>query len=633
MAKRSVSKGRALGLAAAVALGFAGAAWAGDWSTFNGDLMAQKFATDTQITPANVKNLSVAWNLHTGDVSDGSGKIDATDWEATPLFVNNTVYVSTPFYRVFAVEPDTGRIKWIYNSRSTLKPLTQGPRTRGLAYWQAPDPVPGQPCQKVLYLGTMDAKIHAIDADTGHLCAGFGDHGILNVDQWNTINPKFPLSILQPPIVYKNMLIFGWAGKDWYYEQSPPGSVFGVDARTGQLKWTFNAIPENLRKTIGTANVWASMSVDPKAGIVYLPVSSPEANFYGGDRKEPIPYATSVTALNAETGQVIWSRQLVHHDVWDVDTNSAPVLVDLHKNGQVIPALVQSSKQGFLYVLNRMTGQPIYPMVEKPVPQSDVPGEKTSPTQPFVEYPKPTISDYFPGVFGLADQLSFGACSRQVQSLRYDGKFTPPSLKGSIAYPGAVGGVEWGGGAIDPTDRTYVVNSSSVPVVYQLVPRAEYDRQVKEGKRVGPPQLGSPYGAHLGGLYTWFGMPCWNPPYGTISAYNMDTGKLLWREPFGQIQKWGFYMPKSWGSVTLGGPVITKTGLVFIGASMDSRVRAIDIKTGKVLWKHQVQAPAVSIPASYTYKGRQYIVFTAGGNSILSPTVGDQLIAFALPKQ
>ena len=607
------------------------------WYTFTGQLNAQKYATADQITPDNAGRLQTAWQLHTGDISDGSKKDGppSTVWSATPLFVNDTVYVSTPFYRVLAVEPDTGKVKWTFDSKSILKGLTQGElKTRGVAYWQAETPVAGEACQKIIYIGTMDAHLFALDADSGAPCTSFGQNGVLDVNQWNTVNGKWPLSLLQPPTVYKNQLFIGWAGKDWAEAVQPPGSVFAVDALSGKLNWKFNAIPPDLDPKTGTSNVWTSMSVDTDNNLLFLPVSSPSPDFFGGDRTAPMPLSTSVTALNTDTGAVVWSYQIVHHDIWDYDTNSAPVLVDMQQDGKTVPALVASTKEGFLFVLNRLTGKPIFPIEEKPVPASDVPGEQAAATQPWPTTPEATTPDQFPGISTLADLSSGGYCSRTLAGLRYDGRFTPPSLKGSLAYPATAGGVEWGGGALDPTTNTYVVNSSSVAQIYKLIPRADYDKlsAAPGASEQGYfPMTGAPYGLQLTTFLNPLGMPCWNGPYGTLSSYDMNTGKLLWREPFGQVQKWGFYMPESWGSVTIGAPVITKTGVIFIGASMDSRVRAIDLKTGRVLWTSLVDAPAVSEPAIYTYKGKQYVLFTAGGNSILEPKVGDQLIAFALP--
>jgi quinoprotein glucose dehydrogenase len=249
------------------------------WATFNGDLMAQKYSVATQITPDNVANLAKAWEYHTGDVSDGSGDKPMTVWSATPLFVNDTVYLGTPFYRIVALEPDTGKPKWTFDPHAVLKALTQPDlKNRGVAYWQAGNPQAGVACQKMVYIGTMDAKLYGVDADTGKPCAGFGKDGMVDVNQWNTVNNKWPLSLLQPPTVYHDTLVLGWAGRDWTDNASPPGSVFALDARTGQLKWIFDALPNEVLDKTGTANVWASMSIDPERGLLYVPISSPSPN-------------------------------------------------------------------------------------------------------------------------------------------------------------------------------------------------------------------------------------------------------------------------------------------------------------------------------------------------------------------
>lgn len=606
-----------------------------DWTSFHGDEMGQKFSRSVQITPENVGQLEKVWELHTGDVSDGKGDIPGSVWSATPIVANDTVYIGTPFYRVIAVEPDTGKVKWTYDPKTELKALTQPElKNRGVTYWQASDGSTG-PCSKRVYIGTMSGQIHALDADTGQLCQDFGQGGILDVNQWNKPDANFPLSQLQPPTVYKDTLLLGWAGKDWVDSKNPLGSVHAVDARTGALKWKFYSIDPDYPGKTGTSNIWTAMSVDEKNGLVYLPVSSPSPDFYGGDRKETIPYATSVTALNGDTGAVVWSRQLVHHDIWDYDINAAPTLIDIPKDGGTVPALVQTSKMGMMFVLNRLTGEPIFPIEERPVPASDVPGEQASPTQPFPTLPKPLTEDHWPGVFGLADAASFGWCSRKAAELRNEGRYTPPSLQGTLAYPATAGGMQWGGGTVDPETGIYYVNSSHVVQIYQLIERAEYDKLSSGGSEAEGglfPMHGAPYGFRLTNFLNPLGMPCWKPPFGEIAAIDLKSGETLWREPFGQVQQWGFYMPESWGSPTIGGPVLTKSGLIFIGGSMDARVRALDAKTGKVLWKAQVDAPAVSIPAVFDYKGREYVLFTAGGNSIIKPQVGDQLVAFALPE-
>ena len=456
------------------------------------------------------------------------------------------------------------------------------------------------------------------------------------MNQWNTTNDKWPLSLLQPPTVFKDKLIVGWAGKDWDFAEAPPGTVFAVDAKTGELDWTFNTIPEEVRPRTGTANVWTAMTVDEERGMVYLPVSSPSPNYWGGNRTEELPYATSVTALDGDTGEVVWSRQLVHHDIWDYDTNAAPTLVDLTVDGEQVPALIQTSKQGMIYVLNRDTGEPVFDWEERPVPASTAQGEVTAPTQPFVTTPEPTVSmTDWPGIWPLADILSLGYCSRTAEALDYQGIFTPPTEegKGALIYPATFGGMQWGGGAVDPTTGIYYVNSSNAVQILKLIPREDYDAVAGEsGNEQGYyPQEGAPYGFELTTFLTPSGIPCWKPPYGTLSAYDMNTGDRLWQRPFGHSQKFGFYAPEAWGSPTIGGPAVTASGLVFIGATMDNFVHAIDGETGEELWSDLLEAPVVANPAVYEYQGKQYVVFVAGGNTILKPEVSDQVVAYALP--
>ena len=407
-----------------------------------------------------------------------------TVWSATPLVVNDTLYLGTPFYRIFAVEPDTGRVKWTYDSHSELEALTQPDlKNRGVAYWAAADPAAGQPCQKRIYLGTMDARLHAVDADTGALCADFGQGGILDFNAFNTSNARWPLSILQPPTVFGDTLFVGWAGKDWAESVDSPGSVYALDARTGAVKWTFDTLPPEVRAKTGTANVWASMSVDTERHLLFIPVSSPSPNFYQAEVPLDLPIVTSVTALDTDTGRMVWTRQLVHHDLWDYDTNAPPTLVDITSDGQSIPALVQTSKQGFLYVLNRATGEPVYPIVERPVPASDVPGELSAATQPFVDLPSgssPTAGPASPASrtssAAATAPASPPACATRAPSPRRASR-----ARWSIRR--FIGGIEWGGGAVDPRSGIFVTNYSSVAEIYRLIPRADYDDAAKSAAK------------------------------------------------------------------------------------------------------------------------------------------------------
>ncbi|WP_370513631.1 pyrroloquinoline quinone-dependent dehydrogenase [Pantoea sp. Bo_7] len=611
------------------------------WDSFHGQLNAQKYSPLKQITTENVSKLKKIWEFHTGDVSDGKGATPATVWSATPIFANETIYVGTPFDRLIALDPGTGKEKWHYDTKSPRKALTQPVlKNRGVSYWQAKNPVAGEACQKIVYMGTVDAKLWALDADSGKPCENFANKGVLDIDQWNTVNAKYPLSILQPPTVVGDHLMIGWAGKDWAYAEAPPGTVFTVNAQTGKLEWTFEAIPENVRARTGTANVWTHMSADEANGLVYLPVSSPSPNYWGGNRTESIPLGTSTTALDIKTGKVVWSRQWVHHDVWDYDINSAPTLMDITVNGKQIPALVQATKQGFLFVVNRLTGEDVWPIEERPVPQGDgsVQGEKLAPTQPFPTKPAPLLDQSKkPAIWKLADIVGAGQCSRLWDKLSYDGMYSPPTTKGEgvLTYPDSAGGVQWGGVAFDPQKQIAIVNTSHIVQYIKLYSREDYEKADNgSGNESGfAPQEGAPYGLRLMVANNWLGMPCWQPPFGEIVAIDMHTGDVKWRRPVGASQQYGFFMPESWGSPTIGGPAVTAGGVIFIGASMDAKVRAYSVDTGEELWADQVEAPAVANPSVYEYKGRQYVAFVAGGNTILKDQVGDQVVVYALPEE
>ncbi|MEL1259430.1 pyrroloquinoline quinone-dependent dehydrogenase [Enterobacter hormaechei] len=610
------------------------------WDSFHGQLNAQKYSPLTQITADNVGKLTKVWEFHTGDVSDGKGDTPATVWSATPIFANDTLYIGTPFDRLIALDPGTGKEKWHYDTKSSRKALTQPVlKNRGVSYWQAKNPVSGEACQKMVYMGTVDGKLFALDADSGKPCSGFANNGVLDLNQWNTVNAKYPLSVLQPPTVVGNHLLVGWAGKDWAYAEAPPGTVFSVNAQTGKLEWTFEAIPAEIRKRTGTANVWTHMSADEANGLVYLPVSSPSPNYWGGNRVDAIPLGTSTTALDINTGKVVWSRQWVHHDVWDYDINSAPTLMDITVYGKQIPALIQATKQGFLFVVNRLTGEDVWPIEERPVPQGDgsVQGEVLSPTQPFPTKPAPLLDQSKkPEIWKLADIVGGGQCSRLWDNLTYEGMYTPPTTKGegTLTYPDSAGGVQWGGVAFDPQKQIAIVNTSHIVQYVKLYSREDYDNADKDsGNESGfAPQEGAPYGMRLLVASNWLGMPCWQPPFGEIVALDMHTGDVKWRRPVGASQQYGFFMPESWGSPTIGGPAVTAGGVIFIGASMDAKVRAYSVESGEELWSDQAEAPAVANPSVYEYKGRQYVAFVAGGNTILKDQVGDQVVVYALPE-
>jgi quinoprotein glucose dehydrogenase len=603
------------------------------WTGFHGDLGSRKFSAVESFTPANVDGLERAWEYRSGDVSDGSGDIPETVWSATPVYANGTLYLGTPFYRIVALDPATGAERWTYDSQSTLEALTQpGLKNRGVAYW---DGGGDGPCARRVYLGTMDAELHAVDADTGTPCADFADGGVLDVNQWNETNAVFPFSLLQPPTVVNDTLLLGWAGADWEYSVAPPGNLLAIDARTGELLWELGFIPEDLIQQTGTANIWTAMTVDPELGLAYVPVSSPSPNYWGGNRTQPIPLATTTTAVDIETGEVVWSFQHVRHDIWDYDTPSAPHLVDIERDGETIPAVVQTTKQGFIFVLDRRTGDPLFPVEEIAVPASTAEGEVTAPTQPVALVPEPTNDPFtLPETWWLADLMSGGQCSRDRENYDFEGIFTPPSENGAFLYPGTAGSNNWGGAAIDDRTDILYVNSMRIVQVLRLIPRDVYDLVGGEsGAEEGfYPQEGAPYGIELTPWENWAGLPCWEPPFGTFSAYDLRSGERLYEVPFGMGQYWGFYGFRAWGSPTLGGPVVTAGGIVFIGATMDERVRALVAATGEELWSDRVAAPTVANPAVFTHDGVDYVVFAVGGNPILAPGVADQVVAYRLPE-
>nr|WP_226942072.1 PQQ-binding-like beta-propeller repeat protein [Pseudomonas lundensis] len=437
-----------------------------EWDSFHGQLSAQKYSPLTQINKDNVGNLTKVWQYFTGDMSTGTGKIPPSVWSATPIFANDTLYIGTPFYRIIALEPETGKEKWVFDTKSPLVAETQPAlKSRGVAYWQEKTPQAGVACQKVVYLGNMTAQLFAVDADTGKPCENFGKNGVVDINQWNTLNAKWPLSVLQPPTVIGDKLIVGWAGKDWEYEVESPGSLFALNARTGELEWEFKPIPPEEEGKTGTANIWTAMSYDPALGLLYIPVSSPSPNYWGGNRTKPIPLGTSTTALDINTGKVVWSRQWVHHDLWDYDINSAPTLMDITVNGKPVAALVQATKMGFLFTVDRRTGEDVWPIEERPVPQGDADGEVYSPTQPFPTKPAPLMDQSKkPAIWKVADIVGFGQCSKMWDGLEYNGMYSPPSTKGNgvLAYPDSAGGVQWGGVAFDPVNQVAIVNTSHI---------------------------------------------------------------------------------------------------------------------------------------------------------------------------
>jgi quinoprotein glucose dehydrogenase len=411
----------------------------------------------------------------------------------------------------------------------------------------------------------------------------------------------------------------------------PSGEVRGYEALTGKLKWTWHPLSAD-PKAPGAANTWSVIAADPERGLVFLPVTSPSPDYYGGERPGDNLYANSIVALKASTGERVWAFQTVHHDLWDYDIASPPILFDVHRDGAVIPAIAVGSKSGNFFVLDRVTGKPVFGVEERRVPQSDVEGEKASATQPFPVAPKP-LAPQSPGVAWGANEADRAFCTEEISKLRNEGVFTPPSVRGSYMIPGNVGGMAWGGAAFDPGHRLLFIPTNNIGAEVRLIPRADFEREREtEGRKVNgdwefAAQRGTPYGMARRLLLSPGGLPCIAPPWGVLNAVDADTGELKWTTPT------GIFRAGIPGSISLGGPVATAGGLVFMAGTLDAAIYAFDAETGKQLWRGELPTSARATPMTYRGPdGRQYLLISAGGHGIPAfAPLGDYLVAFALP--
>ncbi|WP_133130338.1 pyrroloquinoline quinone-dependent dehydrogenase [Legionella yabuuchiae] len=601
------------------------------WPHYGNDAGGTRYSTLDQINRTNVSQLKEAWTYHTGDVSHAAPK---TAFEATPLMVNDLLYVCTPFNRVLALHPGNGTLQWQFDPKVDRHYSLEGAlKCRGLAYWEGTSTDnDSNACKKRIFSGLMDGRLVALDADTGIPCIDFGDAGQIDTNKMQNHGKKM-LDFISPPAIYKNLVIMGASIGDNTFANSVNGFVRAFDAITGQLVWEFDPIPEHLRDKTGAANTWAPISVDAERELIYIATSSPSPDYYGAARTEDIPYANATVALDANTGKPRWHYQIVHHDLWDYDLPAQPSLIEVKRNGETIPAVVQSTKTGFLFVFHRETGEPLFPIEERPVPASDVPGERTSPTQPYPTHPKPyaaqklTADDAWGMMF-----IDRCLCKKAIKALKNKGMFTPPSLEGSLQFPGFAGGSNWGGIAYDAERQWVIINSMNVAAKVKLVPVSQ-DKKQMQTNNYGELELthDAPYSMSRGIIMSIFGAPCSPPPWGQLTAYNINTGDIVWQIPFGRVKKGPFKTLRRWGSPNIGGPIITKGNLLFIGATLDHEFHAYDIETGKELWTGHLPAPAVATPMTYTWNGRQYIVIAAGGHGVFNTKLSDTLIAYALP--
>ncbi|MFO0336959.1 MAG: pyrroloquinoline quinone-dependent dehydrogenase [Pseudomonadota bacterium] len=642
----------ASGGAAVAAPGGADPTGAATWTHYGADAGGTRFSPAAQITPANVRRLRIAWRYSTGELQRrGKDLITNSSTQVVPILAEGHLVFCTPFNRVIALDPATGRERWVYDPEvDTSHPLPYQYNCRGLAQWRDPQAAPDAACATRLYMGTADSRVIALDARTGRTCADFGENGQVRVVRDRP--DRFPgeSKIASAPVSAGGVVAVGSFVMDNLRTDAPPGTVYAYDLRTGEQRWRFDPIPQDpadpafatwgngsaLRT--GAANVWSTMVADEARGIIYAPVGSAAPDFWGGERPGDNLYSSSLVALDAATGRPTWHFQSVRHDIWDYDVSSPPMLVDLVRDGRPLPAVVQNTKQGFVFVFDRTNGTPLFPIEDRPVPQNALPGEWLAPTQPFPVKPEPLV----PTTLTPDDAWGFTfwdrrACRKKIEALRSEGIFTPPTTApGTILVPGTAGGANWGGPAYDPARRLMIVNVNRVPQVVILVPRAQIPGiegiNLEAGNDVAA-ATGTPYGVRREWLLSPWGAPCVAPPWGELVAVSLDDGSIRWRVPLGSIEK-QLPIRFEWnlGTPNVGGPVVTAGGLVFIGATMDGFLRAFDVETGEMLWRHEMPAGTQTTPMTYEAGGRQFVVMATGNHLWFGSPPGDEVIAFALPE-
>jgi glucose dehydrogenase len=590
-----------------------------DWPMRDRDAAATRFSPLTQITPANVAGLQQVWAF------DAEG----SNLQLTPLVIDGVMYVAAG-KKVWALEPETAAVKWMFEAPDTVS-------RRGLAYWPGDTRTPPR-----LVTGTGE-QLLALDARTGRPATGFGDGGYQSLKRGIVGDVEGRISMVSPPIIYRNVIITG--GNNG--EQSPSlglyGDIRGWDAVSGRLLWQFHTVPragepgvetwegDSWKNRSGT-NMWSFFTVDTERGIVFAPLGSPTADYYGGDRKGKNLYGNSIVALDALTGTLKWHHQLVHHDLWDFDLPAAPVLITVTRAGKPIPAVAVLTKVTTLFIFHRETGEPLYGLEERPVPSSKVPGEQAWPTQPFPLKPPPLGRiDFDPArdFYTLtSDHAAYCQALWNDHQMYTEGPFTPPGPdRTMVTFPSTLGGGNWNGLAYDPSRGLLFTNVSNIGQVARM--QQGKDRSGNVGwVRV------SPWGGPVGRFWNPESkLPCNAPPFGELVAVNVNTGDIAWKRPLGfypELNARGF---GNTGAPNIGGPMVTQSGVLFVGASIDRRFRAFDSSTGTLLWETELDAAAHSVPMTFLGKdGRQYVVVAAGGGSFLGSAPGRHIVAFALPR-
>jgi len=629
-----------------------------DWPAYGGSTSARRYSPLDQINKDNVAKLERVWTFHTGDLPSKAAK-GTYGAENTPLKVGDTLYVCTPKDMVIALDPTSGKERWRYDPKVSDEYIPYTAACRGVSYYAVPN-VPGDSaCATRIIVGTLDARLIAIDAKSGAVCDGFGDHGM--VDTTIGIGEHEPgmYSITSAPTIVRGVVVTGHQVLDGQKRDAPSGVILGYDAVDGHLRWSWDMVkpdqtglpPQGQTFTRGTPNMWTTASGDEQLGLVYLPLGVSAADYWSSSRSDPEKaFATSLVAIDVTTGKVVWHFQTVHNDVWDYDLGSQASLVDFPTANGPAPALVLPSKRGEIFVLDRRTGTPLVKVEERAVPQGGVEPEQRSKTQPYSTYAtlkKPDLVEKDMWGMSPIDQM---VCRIQFRLANYHGEFTPPTSDPHyIEYPGYNGGSDWGGVAIDPKRGLIVANYNDMPNYNHLVPREQADklgwvpRDQSRGKIGGPegagdPQAGTPYAIYVnaGWRLPVTGLLCKQPPYGGITAIDLKTGKTVWDRPFGEARTNGPFgipskLPITIGTPNNGGAVVTAGGVIFVAASTDNMIYAIDVETGKTLWSDKLPGGGQATPMTYEIGGKQYLVIMAGGHHFMETPVSDALVAYALP--
>jgi len=613
-----------------------------DWPVYGRDAGGTRYSPLSDINRSNVASLKVAWTYRTGHL--GIKTDSEPRFETTPLVLDGTLYLTTPLGELIALDAATGTERWRFNPRSRRKASYGDFANRGVSTWLDTKAAPGSPCGCRIFVATIDARLFAVDGATGRACADFGTKGMIDLRRGLRHPPfEFPAyQVTSPPVVIGDLVVTGSAIADNSRLAAASGAVRAFDARTGQLRWRWDPIPQDSRDPAyatwennsaaltGAANVWSVMVADMERGLIFAPTSSPGPDYFGGRRPGSNRYANSIVALRAATGEVVWHFQTVHHDLWDYDNASPPSLVTLVRGARRIPAVVQATKTGMLFVLNRETGEPLVPIEERSVPASDVRGERSWPTQPFSAIALSPHGVTVDEAWG-ADDTDRAACRALFAELRNEGIFTPPSLRGTLVRPSNIGGAHWGGLAWHPDRQIAVVPVNTIASMVQLMPEGfDDDAAEAESDRLDQGyeythMVGTGFVMRRRFLRAPSGAFCTPPPWGALVAVDLTTGRIAWEVPLGTLTPIG----PATGSPNLGGPIVTAGGLVFIGATIEKTFRAFNLETGAELWRGELPAGARATPITYRVGGKQYVVIAAGGGGAFS--AGDALIAFALP--